>query len=166
MNLKNINPILLLVAAGGAFYFYIKKVKSNKETASQSNNEIETASQSTQTQSLPGETKKQSSPGETKKQTISLTKILKPGSKGLEVKLLQIYLNQYLKALKKVQLVVDGNFGKDTSIALNWLFKKKQTTLQEVKNFSIARGLDWEIMKKIAKQILAQKQININTETF
>ena len=158
MNLKNINPILLLVAAGGAFYFYIKKVKSNKETASQSNNEIETASQSTQsTQTIP------STP---KAQTISLTKILKPGSKGLEVKLLQIYLNQYLKALKKVQLVVDGNFGKDTSIALNWLFKKKQTTLQEVKNFSIARGLDWEIMKKIAKQILAQKQININTETF
>jgi hypothetical protein len=158
MNLKNINPILLLVAAGGAFYFYIKKVKSNKETASQSNNEIETASQSTQsTQTIP------STP---KAQTISLTKILKPGSKGVEVKLLQIYLNQYLKALKKVQLVVDGNFGKDTSIALNWLFKKKQTTLQEVKNFSIARGLDWEIMKKIAKQILAQKQININTETF
>jgi hypothetical protein len=68
--------------------------------------------------------------------------------------------------LKKVQLVVDGNFGKDTSIALNWLFKKKQTTLQEVKNFSIARGLNWPLMKKIAKQILSKKQININTESF
>lgn len=154
MNLKNILPILLIAAGGGAIYLYIKKMQENKENDSQSNDEKETTPTAPTIPTTP------------KAQTISLTKILKPGSKGLEVKLLQIYLNQYLKALKRVQLVVDGDFGKATIIALNWLFKKKQTSLAEIKAASIAKGLDWEMMKKIAKQILAQKQININTETF
>jgi hypothetical protein len=158
MNFKNILPILLIAAGGGAIYLYIKKMQENKDNNLQSNEDNQTASQSTQsTQTIP------STP---KTQTISLNKVLKNGSKGLEVKLLQIYLNQYLKPLKRNQLIVDGGFGKDTLIALNWLFKRQQTSLQEIKDYSIARGLDWALMKKIAKQILAQKQININTETF
>ena len=152
MNFKNIIPYILILASGGLLYFYIKN-KGDKDK-----NTTEAQSEETTTQSTP----KQSTP----KETISLNKILKNGSKGLEVKLLQVYLNQYLKARKKQQLDIDGGFGKDTTIALNWLFKRKETSLQQIKDFSIAQGLDWNLMKKIAKQILAQKQVNVNIENF
>jgi hypothetical protein len=158
-------PTILILASGGLLYFYIKN-KKDKELNTTEDNETtlqSTTSQSTTSQSTPKQsTPKQSTP----KTTISLTKVLKSGSKGLEVKLLQIYLNQYLKPRKKKQLIVDGDFGKDTLIALNWLFRRKQTSIQEIKNLSISQGLDWNLMKKIAKQILAQKKININIEDF
>jgi hypothetical protein len=169
MNLKKITPILLLAAAGGAFYFYIKKLKNKKELTTENNNLIDnnTSTSSTpSTSNTPSIPSTSSTPSTPKKQTINLNKVLKSGSSGLEVKLLQVYLNQYLKPLKKKQLIIDGNFGKDTLIALNWLFKRKQTSLQEIKDFSISRGLDWALMKKIAKQILAKKKVNINTESF
>lgn len=143
---KYILPTILILASGGLLYFYIKN-KGDKDKQTEEN-------------------KDDSTPKQPKQITINLNKILKSGSNGLEVKLLQIYLNQYLKARKKKQLIVDGSFGKDTLIALNWLFKRKQTSLQEIKDFSTAQGLDWNLMKKIAKQILAQKQTNINIEDF
>jgi hypothetical protein len=149
---KYILPTILILASGGLLYFYIKNKGDKDENTTEENKDNTTSTQST--------------PKQPKKTTISLSKVLKLGSKGLEVQLLQLYLNGYLKARKKVQLTTDGNFGKNTEIALNWLFKRKQTSLQEVKNFSIAQGLDWNFMKKVAKQLLAQKKLNINIEEF
>lgn len=169
---KYILPTILILASGGLLYFYIKNKKDKDKNIIEENEDNSTSTQSTPTQSTRKQstrkqsTPKQSTPKQPKKTTISLSKVLKFGAKGLEVQLLQIYLNQYLKARKKVQLTADGDFGKNTEIALNWLFKRKQTSLQEVKNFSIAQGLDWNLMKKIAKQLLAQKQVNINIEEF
>ena len=151
MNFKNIIPYILLIASGGLIYVYMKNKGDKDKNITEDKTE---------------ETTIQSTPKAPQKTTINLNKVLKNGSKGLEVKLLQVYLNQYLKARKKKQLDIDGGFGKDTLIALNWLFKRKETTLQQIKSFSIAQGLDWELMKKIAKQILAQKQVNVNLENF
>jgi hypothetical protein len=141
---KYILPTILILASGGLLYFYIKNKGDKDNTTEENNNDSST--QSTPKQSTP----KQSTPKQSTPKTIEWNnnKILKLGSKGIEVRMLQLFLNLALRKAGKTALETkSGVFGKKTEEALYWLLKVKQITIGQIKTAYIKSGKDWDYLK-------------------
>ena len=138
MNFKNIIPYILILASGGLLYFYIKnKGDKDKNTTPEAEEEIKnTPKQSTPKQSTP------------KKIYFNTSKVLKLGVKGIEVRMLQLFLNLALRSAGKPTLETKtGIFGKKTEDALYFVTKFKECTINDIKNAWIQSGKDWEYLK-------------------
>jgi hypothetical protein len=134
---KYILPTILILASGGLLYFYIKN-KGDKDKTTEENNDYSS------TQSTP----KTSTPKEI---SWDNNKILKLGSKGIEVRMLQLFLNLGLRQAKKPLLETkSGVFGKKTEAALFSIFKVKQITIGIIKSNYIRAGKDWNYLTKQA----------------
>jgi len=129
----------LLASAGVGLYFYLKKDKSTSDKDVEQPSTKNYYSSSTSTPSTPSKTEPKAV-----KYKWDNKKVLKLGSKGLEVKLLQVLLNQFLQAAGKPLLELkSGVFGKQTALDLVRLMdlgvieSKYSSELKEVgKHFS------------------------------
>jgi len=140
MNFKNIVPYILIVASGGLIYFYIKSQGDKDKNTTEKKIE-ETTKQSSPKQN----TLKQSTP---KKIYFNTSKVLKLGVKGIEVRMLQLFLNLALRKANKPTLETKtGIFGKKTEDALYFVTKFKECTINDIKNAWIQSGKDWEYLK-------------------
>jgi hypothetical protein len=136
---KYILPTILILASGGLLYFYIKNKEDKDNTTEENNNDSSTQS-----------TPKQSTPKQSTPKTIEWNnnKILKLGSKGIEVRMLQLFLNLALRKAGKTALETkSGVFGKKTEEALFFVFKVKQITIGQIKAAYIQSGKDWDYLK-------------------
>jgi len=140
---KYILPTILILASGGLLYFYIKNKKDKDNTTEENNNDSSTQSTS---QTTPKQTTTKQSTS--KKIEWNNDKILKLGSKGIEVRMLQLFLNLALRKAGKTPLETkSGVFGKKTEEALFFVLKVKQITIGQIKTAYIKSGKDWDYLK-------------------
>ena len=144
MNSKYYIPLLIL-ASGGLLYFYFKNKDPKVEKNIQEDIQEETSKQSTPKQST------------SKSITYYKNKVLKLGTKGIEVRMLQLFLNLGLRQAKKPLLETkSGIFGKKTEEALFSIFKVKEITIKQIETAWKKTGYDWDYLVEQARKELTK----------